>query len=72
MLVVKLDITCLKLPLKKMTKHRFSRQIIALCRPKVSQNILPTFNKLPFDIKIFVLSISKMSFKTGFTVQKNT
>ena len=31
--------------------------------------ILSTFIKLPFSIKIFVLSIFKWSLKTGFTVQ---
>ena len=31
-------LTCLKRPLKKKTKHCFSRQIIANCRSKVLQN----------------------------------
>ena len=32
--------------------------------------ILSTFNKLPFVIKIFVLSIFEWPFKTGFTEHK--
>ena len=33
--------------------------------------ILPTFMKLPFVIKIFVLSIFEWPLKTGFTVLTN-
>ena len=33
--------------------------------------ILSTFIKLPFVIKIFVLSIFEWPFKTGFTVRKS-
>ena len=32
--------------------------------------ILSTFNKLPFVIKIFVLSIFECPFYTGFTIHK--
>ena len=66
--------TCLKRPLKKKAKHWFSRQIIAKCRSKVLQNaprehsaILLSFIKLPFVVKIFVLSVFEWPFKTGFT-----
>ena len=36
--------------------------------PKGASAILSTFIKLPFVIKIFVLSIFEWSFYTGFTV----
>ena len=55
--------TCVKLQLSKRPKICFSRPIIAECRSEVLQNaprhsaILLTFIKLPFVIKIFVLSI---------------
>ena len=67
--------TCLKRPLKKKTKNWFSRPIIAKCRSKVLQNaprehsaILLIFIKLPFVLKIFVLSIFEWRLKTGFNV----
>ena len=61
--------TCLKRPLKKNTKNRFSMPIIALCRSKVLQTaILSTFIELPFSIKTFVLPIFKWPLKTSFTV----
>ena len=40
---------------------------VAEC-PKEHSAILLTFIKLPFDIKIFVLSILEWPFCTGFTV----
>ena len=56
----------------KKTKNWFSRLIIALCRSKVlggeHSAILLTFIKLPFVIKIFVLSIFEWPFYTGFTI----
>ena len=59
----------------KQAENWFSRPIITKCRSKVLQNapgkhseILLTFIKLPFVIKIFVLSIFERSFYTGFTV----
>ena len=59
---------CLKRPLKK-SKNWFSRPTIDLCRAKVLQNaILLTFIKLPFIVKIFVLSIFEWLLKTGFNV----
>ena len=57
---------CKKAALKK-TINWFSRPVIAYCRSKVLQNaaILPSFIKLPFVIKIFVLSIFEWPFYTG-------
>ena len=49
------------------TKNCFSRSIIAKCRSKVLQNA-PTYIKLPFVFKTFVLSIFEWLLKTGFTV----
>ena len=69
--------TCVKQPLKKKTKNWLSRPIIARCRSKVLQNapralehyaVPLTFIKLPFVIKIFVLSFFEWLLKTGFTV----
>ena len=61
-----------KQPLKKKTKHWFSRLIIAQFSSKLLQRehsaILSAFIKLPFVIKIFVLSICEWPLKTGFTV----
>ena len=54
--------TCLKQPLKKMTKNCFSRLINA--GQKYS------FIKLPFVFKTFVLSIFEWPLKTDFTVNK--
>ena len=59
----------------KKTENLFSRPIIAQRRSNVFQNapmehsaILSTFIKLPFVIKIFVLSIFEGPFYTGLTV----
>ena len=67
--------TCLKRPLKKNIKNWFSIRIISKYRSKVLQNALRgafckllTFIKLPFVVKIFVLSIFERPLKTGFTV----
>ena len=62
----------------KKTKNWFLRPVITSYRSKVLQNaprggehssILLTFIKLPFVIKIFVLSIFEWPFYTGFIVQ---
>ena len=68
---IKYSRTCLKQPLKEKTKNLFSRQFIAYYRSKGPLEhcaILFTFIKLPFDIKIFVMSIFEWQLKTGFTV----
>ena len=60
----------------KNTENWFSRPIITECRSEVLQNatrersaMLSTCIKLPFVIKIFVLSIFEWPFYTGFTVR---
>ena len=70
--------TCVKQPLSKRPKNWFSRPIIAhyagqkYCRMLKGEHstILLTFIKLPFVIKIFVLSIFEWPFskrpKIGF------
>ena len=65
---------CKTATLKK-TENWFSRPIIAKCRPKYCRMfqgehsvILLTFIKLPFVIKIFVLSFFEWPFYIGFTV----
>ena len=65
--------TCLKWPLKKRQKIGFSDRLSLnagqkYCRMLQHSAILSSFIKLPFDIKIFVLSILEWLFKTGFTV----
>ena len=45
---------------------------IAECSPLEHSSILSTFIKLPFGIKIFVLSIFERPFYTGFTVIKSS
>ena len=59
-----------KMATLKKTQNLFFRPIIALCRPKEGKHsaILSTFIKLPFVIKISVLSIFEWPFYTGFTV----
>ena len=59
----------------KKTKNCFSYQLLLnagqkYCRMLQGEHsaILLTFIKLPFDIKIFVLSIFERALKTGFTV----
>ena len=67
--------TCLKRPLKKMTKIGFQYQLLLnagqkYCRMLQGEHsaILSTFIKLPFAIKTFVLSIFEWPLQTGFTV----
>ena len=68
--------TCLKWPLKKDQKIGFQDRLLLsvgqkYCRMLQKEHsaiILSTFNKLPFTIKTFVLSILKWPLKTGFTV----
>ena len=67
--------TCLKQPLKKKTKNVFKTdyRLMAVqkyCRMLQGEHsaILLTFIKLPFVIKIFVLSIFEWPLKTGFVV----
>ena len=67
--------TCLKLPLSKRPKIGFQDQLLLnagqkYCRMLQGEHsaILPTFIKLPFVIKIFVLSIFEWPLLTGFTV----
>ena len=67
--------TCLKRPLKKKTKIGFQDRLSLnagqkYCRMLQGEHsaILPTFIKLPFAIKTFVLSIIEWPLKTGFTV----
>ena len=64
--------TCLKRPLKKDTKIGFQYQLALnagqkSCRMEHSA-ILLTMVKLPFVIKIFVLSIFEWRLKTDFAV----
>ena len=68
--------TCVKGPLSKWPKmvfktnnHLMKVKRIAECSPFEHSAILLTFIKLPFVIKIFVLSIFEWLFYTGFTVQ---
>ena len=67
--------TCLKRPLRKKTKIGFQYRLSLnagqkYCRMLQWEHfaILSTFIKLPFDIKILVLSIFEWPLKTGFTV----
>ena len=67
--------TCLKQPLKKKTNFFFQDPLSLnagqkYCRMLQGKHsaILSTFIKLPFDIKIFVLSFFEWPLKTGFTV----
>ena len=68
--------TCLKQPRKKKTKIGFQDRLSLnegqkYCRMLQVEHsaILSTLIKLPFVIKIFVLSIFEWPLKTGFTVQ---
>ena len=70
--------TCLKGPHKKKTKIGFQDRLSLnagqkYCRMLQGEHsaILSTFIKLPFVIKIFVLSIFEWLLKTGFTVYPN-
>ena len=67
--------TCVKRPLSKRRKVGFQDQLSLnagqkYCRMLQGEHsaILLTFIKLPFVIKIIVLSISEWPFCTGFTV----
>ena len=67
--------TCVKRPISKGLKIGFQDQLslnagIKYCRMLQGEHsaILLTFIKLPFVIKIFVLSIFEWPFYTGFTV----
>ena len=67
--------TCVKRPLSKRPKIGFQDQLSLnagqkYCRmlPLEHSAILLTFIKLPFVIKIFVLSFFEWQLKTGFTV----
>ena len=67
--------TCLKRPFKKKAKIGFQDQLSLnagqkYCRMLQREHsaIFLTFIKLPFVIKIFVLSIFEWLLKTGFTV----
>ena len=67
--------TFLERPLKKETKIGFQDRLLLnagrkYCRmlPLEHSAILLTFIKLPFVIKIFLLSVFEWSLKTGFTV----
>ena len=70
--------TCVKWPLSKRPQIGFQDQLslntgLKYCRMIALEHsaILLTFIKLPFYIKIFVLSIFKWPFYTGFTVVFN-
>ena len=67
--------TCVKRPLSKRLKIGFQDQLSLISGQKYCRMlqgeysaILLTFIKLPFVIKIFVLSIFEWPFYTGFTV----
>ena len=67
--------TCVKWPLSKRPKIGFQDQLSLdvgqnYCRMLQGEHsaILSTFIKLPFVIKIYVLSIFEWPFYTGFTV----
>ena len=65
--------TCVKRPLSKRPKIYFQYQLSLnagqkYCRMLQHSAILLTFIRLPFVIKIFVLSIFERPFYTGFTV----
>ena len=67
--------TCVKWQLSKRPKNDFQDQLLLnvgqkYCRMLQGEHsaILSTFIKLPFVIKIFVLSVFEWSFYTGFTV----
>ena len=73
---VKYSKTCVKRPLSKRPKIGFQNQLWLnagqkYCRMLQGEHsaILPTFIRLPFVIKIFILSIFEWPFYTDFTVQ---
>ena len=61
--------TCLKRPLLKRTNFGFQTQLSFSAGQREHSVILSTFIKLPFTIKISVVSIFEWPFNTGFTVQ---
>ena len=70
--------TCVKRPLSKRQKRGFQEQLLLSAGQKYCRMLqgehsaIPlTVIKLPFVIKIFVLSIFEWPFYTGFTVQSN-
>ena len=60
--------TCVKRPLSQRLKIGFQDQLLLNAGQKEHSAIPLTFIKLPFVIKIFVLSIFEWSFYIGFTV----
>ena len=63
--------TCVKRPLSKRPKIVFQDQLSLTAGQKYCRMYsakLSTFIKLPFVIKVFVLSIFEWPFYTGFTV----
>ena len=63
--------SCVNQPLSKRPKIVFQNQLLLNAGQKYCRKhsaILLTFIKLPFVIKIFVLSIFERPFYTGFTV----
>ena len=64
--------TCLERPLKKKTKIVFQDRLLLNASQKYCRMLKgehsAIFIKLPFVIKIFVLSIFEWPLKTGFTV----
>ena len=60
--------TCVKQTLSKRPKIDFQDQLSLNAGQNYYSAILSTFIKLPFVIKIFVLSIFEWPFYTGFTV----
>ena len=71
--------TCVKRPLSQRPKIGFQDQLSLnagqkYCRMLQGEHsaILLTFIKLPFVIKIFVLSILEWPFYTGFTVDEDS
>ena len=60
--------TCVKRPLSKRPKIGFQDRLLPIAPQGEHSAILSTFIKLPFVVKIFVLSIFEWQFYTGFTV----
>ena len=64
-------VTCVKWPLSKRPKIGFQDQLSLNAGQKYYSAILSTFIKLPFVIKIFVLSIFEWPIYTSFTGSYN-
>ena len=62
--------TCVKQPLSKRPKNGFQDQLSLNACQKYCRMLLSTCIKLPFVIKIFVLSIFEWTSYTGFTVER--